>query len=125
MAIVALATLWLNDASALSDSQSFPYMSKMAAVPQTPGEVRPYANGRYRAINRAGVQSRHNVTLPACSRMQIAWIEAKAGQLLCIRDDRGRKYYGVYYNPTIDEHPYDTNADVTLSLIEVTHSEAV
>lgn len=125
MVAVALATLWLNDTADLTDCRSFPFMSKLSATPQTPGEVRLYANGRRRAINRAGAQQQLAVTLPTCDRDLVTWIEAHAGRLLLVRDDRGRKFYGTYYNPTIDEHAYDENADVSISLIEITHSEAV
>lgn len=125
MATVLLETLWLNDAADLTDSMTFPSMKALGASPQTPGEVRLYANGRLRAVNRSGRQQQLAVQLPACSREQVTWIEGHAGRLLLVRDDRSRKFYGTYYNPSIDEHGYDDNADVSLSLVEITHSEAV
>lgn len=125
MATVTLTTLWLNDATDLTDYRSFPLMNQLRATPQTPGEVRLYANGRFRSIKRAGAQQQLAATLAACDRDQVDWIEAHAGRLLLVRDDRGRKFYGTYYGPTIDEHPYDDEADVTLTLVEISHSEAV
>lgn len=125
MATVTLTTLWLNDADDLTDMASFRFLSKLSATPQTPGEVRVYGNGRLRAINRAGGQKQLAATLPACDRDQITWIEDHAGRLLLVRDDRGRRFWGIYYSPTIDEHAYNTDADVSLTLVEVSHDEAV
>jgi hypothetical protein len=125
MASITLKTLWLTNAADLTDSQSFPLLSKLTATPTIGGAIRRYASGRFRAIAQAGDQNQLAATLPTCDPDQVAWIDAMAGQLLMVRDDRGRKFYGQYFTYQADEHAYDGNTDVTLTVAEVSHSEAV
>jgi hypothetical protein len=126
MTSVALTTVWLNLASDLTDNQSFPMMSKLSVTPERPGEAREYANGRIRLVRKGAQKTTFNVTLPLCTRDQIEWIEANTGELMLIRDDRGRKVWGTYFKPSIDEVSEDTDAgDVEFTFVEITHSEAL
>lgn len=124
MAAVTLRTLWLNDADDLSDFQAFPLMNGLSLSPQQDVTIGKYAGGRLRVSRMPGTAQQASVTLPTCTPDQREWVEAKIGALLCVRDDRGRKFYAVYANPQITEHPYDGNCDITLTLSEATHSEA-
>lgn len=125
MASVALRTLWLNDAADLTDALSLPGMSSLSVASQAPGAVRRMANGRLRSVSRAGQARTVDATFDACTRAEIAWLDAHVGRIVLIRDDRGRKLFGIYYEVPVDEHQYDDQGDVNLTLTEVTFSEAV
>lgn len=123
---ITLTTVWMNLASNLSQYQNFPAMSILKPSIVQPGEVRTYANGRLRLITRAGLARSYSLTLIACSRAQITWLENNVGQLFCVRDDRGRKIYATFFDvPVLEESTDPTLGDVTLALSEVTHSEIV
>jgi hypothetical protein len=126
MATVQLRTLWLNLASDPSQAMSFPYMSALTWSKEQPGEVRRYANGRTRIIRRAGQTRTAEVTLTGCNREQIDWLEEHVGDLVCVRDDRGRKVFGAYLIVPVAEAQHRRDrGDVSLSLAEVSFSEAV
>lgn len=125
MATVSLVTLWLNDAEDLSDVLATDALSTLTLAPQTQGAVRLYANGRTRSITRAGKSQNATIKILNCARADVQWVEDHAGRLLLVRDPLGRKFYGVYYVPTITERPFELTADIALELTEVTHSEAV
>lgn len=125
MASVTLRTLWLNDADDLSDSMSFPWMSKLSVQTAKPGEVRLMSNGRLRVVTRAGQTRTFDVDLPNLTRVEVEWLEAHIGRTLLVRDDRGRKIYGAFFTLPDDAHQYDDENDVQLTLQEITRSEAV
>lgn len=125
MATVTLETLWLNDAADLSDYLAFPYMSKLNVQTSQSGEVRRGASGRLRAFSRAGRSREFTVDLPNLTRTEVEWLEEHIGRTLLVRDDRGRKMYGVYFTLPDDAHQYDGESDVQLALSEVTVSEEV
>lgn len=126
MATITLDTLWLNAANDLSDAMSFPAMSALSSGPTTGGEVRMYANGRTRLITRAGTPRTTRARLPLCTREQVLWLEAHAGQVVLVRDAQGRKFYGVFFSPVFEEYGavYD-GASVEITLTEVSYDEAV
>ncbi len=125
MASVELDTLWLNDMADLSDYQSFPMMSALTIKPVVVGGVRGYANGRRRAITQPGRFVTASGSLPACTREQMDWLEEHTGRPVLVRDDRGRKFYGIYLEADFDEHAYDDEADAALTIAEISHSEEV
>jgi hypothetical protein len=125
MASLSLATVWLYPVSAPTDVTVLSTMSSLAAAPQAAGSTRRYASGRFRTVTQAGIQEQLTVAAVACDRTQINWLRSHIGVTLLVRDDRGRKFYGAYFNPAVTEHPYDANGDVTLTITEVTFSESV
>ena len=123
---VTLRTVWLNLATDLSDYVSFPAMSALSVDPVQPGQVQRLAGGRLRLTLRTGLGQTTQATLPFCDRTQVAWVEGHIGQVVCIRDDRGRKSYGTYLAPEIDEWPYSADyADVALKIEKITYTEVV
>jgi hypothetical protein len=123
-ASTTLKTVWINLASDLSQYQSFSYMSALKVQTDQPGEVRRYAGGRMRIVRRANTVARLiTCTLPQCTRAQIAWLETNVGQLMCFRDDRGRKVWAAYLSMPVDENQYNTDGNITLALSEVTHTD--
>jgi hypothetical protein len=125
-ASVTLKTVWINLATDLSQYQNFSSMSALKVQSDQPGEVRRYAGGRLRIVRRAGILVRSiSCTLPACSRAQIAWLESNVGQILCFRDDRGRKIWATYLSMPVDENQFNNEGNITLSLSEVTFTDVV
>ncbi|ABS03195.1 hypothetical protein [Kineococcus radiotolerans] len=125
MAKVKLRTLWLNLAATPEVRQSFPHMASLQVNTARKGEVRTYTTGRMRSITKVGRAHTLTASLPACTREQIDWLAKHQGELLCVRDDRGRKFWAVFFDLPVEEHPYNQEANVSLILNEVTHSEAV
>lgn len=123
--VVTLRTVWLNDADDLSDLVTFPTMSKLVAGRAAMPEVRRLAGGRHRLIRRAGVARTFTLTLPACDRAQVDWLEAHVGELVCCRDDRGRKVFGTYLQVDVTEFRTDPDlASCAVTLREVYHDES-
>ena len=87
--------------------------------------MRSYGNGRRRMISRAGTNRTVELTLGLCDRATVQRIERWVGKLLCFRDPTGRKMYGVFWAPTINERDDTDAAEITLTAEEVTHSEQV
>lgn len=90
------------------------------------GEVRTYANGRRRHVARAGRQ--RTVTVQAevlRNRVLLHSLRSWEGQTVLLRDPRGRKVYGVFFDLEIDENITADLATVSLTLTETTFSEVV
>lgn len=126
MATVTLASVWFNVASDPTDSLTLPTMSSLSVTSSKEGEARRLANGRVRLITRSGGTRRSiAVSVAYATRAEIDWLEDHVGVLVCVRDDRGRKVYGVYYQVQTDEHRGLAEGGPSLSVDEATHSEAV
>lgn len=125
MATVTLGTVWLNLASDPSVSLSLPTMATLTINTGQDGEVRRLANGRLRLVKRAGQARSASVDIEGATRTEVEWLEDHVGDLVCVRDDRGRKFFGVYMAVDADEIRANDYANVSLALVEVTHSEVV
>jgi predicted 3-demethylubiquinone-9 3-methyltransferase (glyoxalase superfamily) len=125
MSGVVLRTVWLNLAADPAQAMAFPFMSSLSVNTEQQGEVRQLANGRRRVVRRAGKGRSVELSLPNCTREQVAWLEDRLGQTMCIRDDRGRKLFGAYFALAVSEHRYNSEADVSVTCSEVSHSVAV
>lgn len=129
---VALTALWLNDAADLSDCVAFEYADGRSPGVQVPGEVRTYVSGRRRLVLTSGGQAyqTYDWKLSWNTEDQRAWLVAHVGRVLCVRDQRGAKWYGTYL--ALPQELLDRSAGLdgcnrstaTVSLVEVTHSEA-
>lgn len=101
-------------------------MSALNVTTNQPGEVRQLASGRARLVLKAGgVKRSIAASLPLLDRTDVEWLEARAGILVCVRDDRGRKIWATFLTVPVDENQGLATADVSLSLAEVSHSEIV
>ncbi|HBJ72820.1 MAG TPA: hypothetical protein DDY88_03725 [Actinobacteria bacterium] len=126
MASVTLLTVWINLASDLSDYRSFSMLSSLRVVKDKPGSVNTYASGRRRLVLKAGGGYSIDLTLPQLTRDEIDWLDLHVGDLVLVRDDRGRKIWCTYLSLPIDEDGSDiAYGDGSLSLVEITHSEIV
>lgn len=125
MATVTLSTVWLNLASDPTVYLSLPTMASLTIATGQDGEVRRLANGRLRLVKRAGQARSASVDIEGATRTEVDWLEDHVGDLVCVRDDRGRKFFGVYMGVDADEIRGNDYANVSLALTEVTHSEVV
>lgn len=122
--VVTLNEVRLNVASNMSDSMAFQNVTEFKVAVAQQGEVRALANGRLRAVRRAAKPSGASFKFELCTREQIDWLEDKVGQLLCFRDDRGRKMYGLYWAAPVAESIVRVEyGDVEIDFHEVTHTE--
>jgi hypothetical protein len=122
---VTLTTVVLNDAEDPSDLLVLSRLTKLSRNPIRGGRVQRVAGGRFRAIVQAGVQETWTLTASKVSLTDQAWIEAHAGRVLCVRDDAGRKAFGVYLEVPSDDRPYPRTADLSLEIRGVTWIEAL
>jgi hypothetical protein len=125
MASLTLATVWVSLASDLTQAVVLDTMTGLTSTPQNAGQVRRYASGRTRAVVPAGVPNQFQVSTAASGRATITWLESHTGQMVLVRDDRGRKFYATYFQPATSEHAYNGDGDVTLTFSELTHSEGL
>lgn len=123
MASINLTTLVLSDAVDPSDQMAFPLMSKLTVTPKIEGEVRKRAGGRLVSVSKPGLARQVDVYLPHCDRTQARWLEFKTGRTLLLRDDRERKFYVVYFEVDIEEIGHLDEANISLSMQQVTHPE--
>lgn len=122
---VTLKTVWINLASDLTQYQSFNQLAALKVETNQPGDVRRYAGGRMRIIRKAGISRAISLSLPACTRAQITFLEANVGQIVCVRDDRGRKIWATYLAVPVDENSFELTGNVSLALSEVTATDIV
>ena len=121
---VRLSTVWLNDLGNVSDYIVFENLAAMTVNKAVTGDVRRLAGGRRRLVRRKGKAYTHTLTLDHCDAGQRAWLDAHVGQVICIRDDRGRKVFGVYAQSDVTEHKYsDELGTVQIAVREVFHAE--
>lgn len=127
MSALTLSAFFLNLASDPSDFQAFSYVTQTTPGKQSSAQVRTMANGRLRVFRQAGAPRSASWKLEKVTPAQVVWLEAHVGDLMCVRDDVGRKWFGVYTSLQADEDMYPDRrgeASVSLSLSEVTYSEA-
>jgi hypothetical protein len=126
---VDLCAIFINAAVDLADFVAVEYAGETIA-PSTRAdvEVRKLAN-RTRLIRRgtgavATLESLQ-VTFERCTAEQVAWLRDHVGELVCIRDHVGGKFFGVYTDvPREVATAYRDRFKVTLSFDQVTYSEA-
>lgn len=127
-----LSAIWLNTAADLSDVRSFTKVGgPLSANTKARVDIRQLAANRTRLIQlgAAGrVDRAESETLPLVhlTREDVAWLKARAGVLMCLRDHVGTKFYGAWREAPreIQTHERDW-INVSLSVEQVTHSEAV
>lgn len=122
--IVTLGQLWLHDAAELSDSIAVE-VHEITHAPAVNVRTDPYAGGNFRAVVVAGVQANTAVTLSFLTDEQQAWLRAHIGVLVCYRDPRGEKFYGLYTGDGFKPRQMPNSWSVGLSVAEVTVDEAV
>lgn len=122
MATVDLLYTWVN---LLSTGQSVKGYTARGRSHQRAGdgETRRMAGGRFRAIGTIGVRRTQEFAIRDVSYDDVLTLELWIGQTVLVRDNRGRRMFGVYWSvPTTDR--MDPNYfDVSLNVTEVTYEE--
>lgn len=128
MAAVDLQAFFLNLASDPTDFVAFEYVEQTQPQTSTGLSVRAMANNRRRAVRTGGVDMSASWSLDRVTPAQVAWLEQHVGETMCVRDDVGRKWFGVYSSVQPDEDLYPARrgeGKFTLSLQQISHSQAV
>jgi hypothetical protein len=126
MASVTFTRLWISPASDLSSGIGFRLAAdSLEDDPQTPGQVRPYAAGRFRLVTSPGNQHQLPVTIRCDTRDEVAALTAWQNTVVLARDPKGRKFYAAYQDLKISERAGLDSATATLTLVETSMSEAV
>lgn len=126
MASVALETVLLALASDLSAPLALDVSSLDEQESSTAGEVRTYANGRRRSVSRAGTVRSIAVAFDlVAARSTLTTLRSWRGRVVLFRDPYGRKMYGTFFAVDAKERiPVDV-MECSLTLTEVSFSEAV
>ena|SRR5690349_16993308 len=124
MTTLTLDKIWVN-LVATGDSVSGYSAFGRSIVKEAAGEVRTYGGGRQRSISQVGVRGTYTFTLRFLTQAQVDTLESWMSQLVQVRDNLGRKYFGVYYSlPATEVIRGQIQFDVTLELNLVTWTEA-
>ena len=125
MTAVTLSTIVLNDAEDPADLLVLDRMTKYRRNPAKAGRVQRVAGGGFRAVVQAGTAGSWRITASKVPLTALAWLEAHQGRVVCVRDDAGRKAFGVYLEVPSEDVARPRTANVDLEVVEVTWSEAV
>lgn len=87
------------------------------------GEVKRLAGGRFRAVSTLGVRKSQDFVLRDLAEADITLLEEWQGQTVIIRDNRGRRMFGVYWDLNFIDRVDPTYYDVALSVTEVSYEE--
>lgn len=89
------------------------------------GEFRTYAAGRVRLVTRPGRSRMVEVAARRVDRPTRETLDDWAGQLLLLRDGRGRKVYGSYLEAAVVEQPGQAFCDLSFEFVGVDYVEPV
>ena len=125
MASVQLQGVYLARVADLSTTLRLNAGVEIASAETVRGGFRNYAGGRVRLITMPGRDRRVTVSARRIDRATREQLTAWAGQLLLLRDGRGRKMYGAFLEPSFTEQQGLPFCSAALTFVEVTRSEAV
>jgi hypothetical protein len=122
MATLVLNRVWVN---LMSSGQGVSGVSARGEAYQVPTEVRTYAGGRRRAITMVGEVGSYKVQLLLISRATVDTLRAWQGQLVQVRDNKGRRFFGVYPSVEVVEIVSRSTWHASFELTVVTTTEGV
>lgn len=125
MATLNLTKVWVNrlDTGEAVSAQSAPGRARSHSKA---GEVRTYASGRQRAITKAGLRGAFDFTLVRVTLAEVLLLESWIGVPVQVRDHRGQRFTGVFFDVPAVEHKDDRDRyDVPLALRTITAAEGV
>lgn len=124
MAIVVLTRLWVNLVSTgeAVSAEHKPYAPRTASVD---GQVERYAGGRLRGTYQLGTAYTLPFTLLRCDLAIVEKLESWIGQVVQVRDWRGQRFYGQYWQvATSPRRPFDMY-EPTIQLETISRDEGV
>lgn len=90
---------------------------------KTDGAVQAFAGGRYRSIALEGVAGQQTFMLRDVSTADIETLKSWIGETVLVRDNRGRRMFGTYFDVSYNDRMLDGYYDVTLNVVEVSYLE--
>ncbi len=81
------------------------------------------AGGRFRAVGTLGVRRTQAFAIRDLSYADILTLEEWIGQTVLVRDNRGRRMFGVYWSVPSTDGMNANYYDVALDVTEVTYEE--
>jgi hypothetical protein len=90
----------------------------------SPGDVRSYVGGRQRSIAQEGERGTYTFVMLRLTRTDVETLRTWMGQVVQVRDNKGRRFYGVYFDVEIIEY-IDARYNVSIKLTVVTQTEGV
>lgn len=90
---------------------------------KTDGAVQAFAGGRYRSIALEGTAGQQTFMLRDVSTTDIETLKTWIGETVLVRDNRGRRMFGTYYDVSFSDRMLDGYYDVTLNVFEVSYAE--
>jgi len=125
VASVNLSELWVHEAANLAVSVTTYGFAQEDESRSTPGQVRTHAGGRRVLVTRPGHATSLPVTFPVCARVTVAWLRARVGTAVLLRDPYGRVEWGVYLSLDVSERGSGIDPDASFTLESITGSAAV
>lgn len=90
---------------------------------KTDGAVQGFAGGRFRSIALEGVAGQQTFMLRDVSAADIETLKSWIGETILVRDNRGRRMFGTYFEVGYNDRMDASYYDVTLNVSEVTYLE--
>lgn len=87
------------------------------------GGVQAFAGGRYRSIGVEGLLGTQTFMLRDVTDADIETLKTWIGQTVLVRDNRGRRMFGTYYEVGFSDRMSPGLYDVTLNVTEVSYQE--
>ena len=124
MAQLTLTKIFVNlMATAVSVSaQSAPARTQEYAAA---GDVRTYGGGRQRAVQTQGEAGIYNFQLRQVSAADLLTLRTWMGQTVEVRNHKGERYVGTYFDLKVAEWFADPYYDVDIILKAVTYPDGV
>lgn len=99
------------------------YSSDRSSTQGIDGKVQVYANGRQRAIIMTGTKSQYNCTLRDVSDEDVTTVERFMGKPVCVRDNKGQRFFGIYFDVARNERRTLGYWDIPLQIVSITYNE--
>lgn len=122
MATITLGQTYINLLSTGEYVSAFTSRGRQRSY-QGRGNAEGFAGGRYRSISEEGVAGSQTFTLRDVTVTQLDTLISWIGQTVLVRDNRGRRMFGTYYNVSYNDRMLQGYHDVQITLSEVTYNE--
>lgn len=90
---------------------------------KTDGAVQAFAGGRFRSISIEGLSGAQTFVLRDVTDADIETLKSWIGETVLVRDNRGRRMFGAYYDVSYSDRMTEGLYDVTLNVTEVSYQE--
>lgn len=122
MSSVNLNHIYIHKGDNLSDYIEAEFAEPLTEVSNRQGRVKRYAGGRFRAVNPKGKMSAVKTQINWLPEADLDKLHEWAGELVMIRDARGRLLFGVYRVVSAQDYRAHDNGSTAIEITEITHS---